>query len=65
MTRRDKIVSRETKHMEKFQQKDTWSLALESQKEKYLLKKKKINFQQQWRKSLCSSQEKKVGEIDS
>lgn len=31
MTQRDRIVSRETRHMEKFQQKGTWSLALESQ----------------------------------
>lgn len=42
MTVCDKIVSRETEHMEKFQQKDTWLLALESQGKILIEKKKKI-----------------------
>lgn len=46
MTRRDRIVSWETKDMEKFQQKDTWSLALESQGylRKVPIEKEKVTF---------------------
>lgn len=44
----DRIVPRETKYIEKLQQKDTWSLALKSQENpgKVPIRKKKITLNQ-------------------